>query len=190
LSKEWKREAIITIIMIAVTVGIILGGFQLLRIYLNTDAPFRIISNQPSSMEPTMYFGDVGIIKHVPGYEISIGDIIVFDASHWYFYGYSIPPAPVMHRVIDVKFENGHFYYKTWGDNRITNPTPDPGWTADWQVYGKVIFTIPRVGIVAVWFFQGGYLFVLTILIIVTVVYVVWELQKEEPFSDQKKENT
>ena len=87
-----------------------------------------------------------------------------------------------MHRVVDVKFENGHFYYKTWGDNRLTNPTPDPGWTADWQVYGKVIFTIPRIGVLAIWFFQGGYIITLVVLTIITLVYVVWELQKEGIF--------
>jgi len=179
---NWKREAIVTIIIITIVAGAILGGFQLLRLYLNTDTPLRVISNQPSSMEPTMYYGDIGIIKHVPGYEIGVGDVIVFDATHWYFYGYAIPPAPVMHRVVNVKFENGHFYYKTWGDNRLTNPTPDPGWAADWQVYGKVIFTIPRIGVLAIWFFQGGYIITLVILTIITLVYVVWELQKEEIF--------
>jgi signal peptidase I len=182
--KDWKRETIVTLIFIVIIAGVILGGFQLLRMYLNTDAPFRIISNQPSSMEPTMYYGDIGVIKHVPGYDIFIGDVIVFSPYHWILYGSVIPPAPVMHRVINVKFENGTFWYQTKGDNPLTNPSPDPGWTPYWFVHGKVIMTIPRVGAVAVWFYEGGYLFVIVTLTIITVIYVVWELQKEELFSD------
>ncbi|WXG41010.1 MAG: signal peptidase I [Candidatus Freyarchaeum deiterrae] len=183
--KSQKREAIVTLVWIIVIAGLLLGGFQLLRVYLNTDAPFRIISDQPSSMAPNMYYGDVGVIQNVPPYQIGIGDVIVFNAYNWYLYNYTIPPAPVMHRVIDVKFEDGQFWYKTWGDNRLTNPTPDPGWTPDWLVYGKVILTLPRIGLVSIWFNEGGYILVVVILAIFAVVYGIWESEKEVPLSDQ-----
>lgn len=183
--KSQKREAIESIIWILVIVGVILGGFQLLTIYLGTGAPFRIISDQPSSMAPDMNYGDVAVIQHVPGYEIGIGDVIVFNAYNWAAYGYAVPPEPVMHRVVNVKFEDGHFWYQTWGDNRLTNPTPDPGWVADWQVYGKVIFTIPRIGVAAIWFYDGGYIPVIVILTIFTVVYAIYELEKEVKPSGQ-----
>jgi len=178
------REVLKFIFLLAVLILCIVGGFQVLKLYLGTPAPFRVVSTAPSSMEPTLYYGDMAVIQHVPWYEIGIGDIIVFDAYSWYFYAHEAPPpVPVIHRVVGVTVMDGQICYYTWGDNRVTNPQPDPAPTPYWLVHGKVIFTIPKVGLLIIFFYQGGYILVILLTVLLTVALVVKgmkELEEEE----------
>jgi signal peptidase I len=74
--------------------------------------------------------------------EISIGDVIVFDAPGL--------PLPVVHRVIDRYRENGEWRFTTKGDR---NPEPMMFERSIWleQIRGKVIYVIPKIGYLSLW---------------------------------------
>lgn len=168
-NNEYKELVKYVILIIVMTAGIF-GSFQLLKIYLGTPMPFRVVSTNPSSMEPSLHYGDLVIIKNVPWYEIGVGDVIVFDAYNWYFAsGVTPPQIPVIHRVYNVTFENGQIYYYTWGDNKLTNSEPDPAPTPYWLVHGKVIFEIPKLGFLFLFIQEGGYIILIIVLILLVV---------------------
>ena len=52
---------------------------------------------------------------------IRVGDICVYEADPKYWGGYS----RIIHRIVDVKEENGNLLYKFRGNNNYSN---DPGW--------------------------------------------------------------
>jgi len=104
-----------------------------------------------SSMEPTLYRGDLVVIKGVNPDDIQVGDIIV--------YYNRFKHIPVVHRVVDIQIIDGKRYFITKGDNDFTNPLPDQDPRAglapllsDDDIRGRVIFWIPKLGLVKVYF--------------------------------------
>lgn len=189
MNKE-QKELLKYVFLTALIFLVVFGGFQLLKVYTGTEAPFRVVSTSPSSMEPTLHYGDLVVIRRVPWYEIGVGDIIVFDAYNWYFKANETPPTlPVIHRVYLVAFEEGQIYYYTWGDNRITNPQPDPAPTPYWLVHGKTVFVIPGLGLLIIFIREGGYIPLIIILIIlVTAIALrgIKQLEKEATLEDNE----
>lgn len=76
--------------------------------------------------------GDMPIVKGEDGYKV--GDVIV----------YSVPGQkfPIIHRVIKV---NDDGTYQTKGDNNI-DQLPYEFRVSEEQIYGKVVFVIPKLG--------------------------------------------
>jgi len=100
------------------------------------EKPFMIVVS--SSMEPTLHVNDLIIVSHVNPRNIKVGDIIVFRSP-------IEPNMLIVHRVIEVIEKNGVLMFKTKGDN---NPVPDPWVVKENYVIGKVIFSIPYIGII------------------------------------------
>lgn len=91
------------------------------------------------SMVPTIKVNDAVIIKRVSKNKLKKGDIITFTSSDTRYYGLTIT-----HRINKVeKLKNGDVLYKTKGDN---NNTVDASLVKFDNVYGKVIFKIPKIG--------------------------------------------
>ncbi len=142
---ETVRYIIIGIIL-AVAINFILGAV------LGVNKPvMAVVSN---SMEPTLNKGDLVIIKGVNPDDIKIGDIIV--------YYNRFKHIPVVHRVVGIEEIDGERYFITKGDNDLTNPLPDQDPRAALappvsreDIRGKVIFTIPKVGLVKVYFSEA-----------------------------------
>jgi len=92
------------------------------------------------SMEPNINPKDVIIDVRVDNPEdIKIGDIITFVSSVHLTQG-----MVITHRVIDIKIENGVYNYYTKGDNNLS---PDIGPAQFNNVLGKVLFKIPKLGL-------------------------------------------
>jgi len=91
------------------------------------------------SMEPVMYAGDVSLIVKIEQVDIKEGDIIQFKTAEEY---------TVLHRVIQVVETETSVTYITKGDN---NDKPDADIVISENVIGKVIFTVPKIGWIAVW---------------------------------------
>ena len=91
------------------------------------------------SMEPVMYAGDVSVVAEVEPENIKEGDIIQFRTAEDY---------TILHRVIEVIETGGVVSYITKGD---ANDEPDKEPVLADNVVGKVIFTVPKIGWVAVW---------------------------------------
>lgn len=102
-----------------------------LKPILMTDTP--VVAVFSNSMVPTYDKGDMIIVQG--GTNISVGDIVVYDAS-----GYKYP---IIHRILNVT-ANG---VVTKGDHNLS---PDPWVTPLSKVHGKAIFRIPYLGWVKV----------------------------------------
>ena len=137
--------------------------------------------------------GALLIVKGIPAADIRNGtvedmngDIIVFDAHGVWL----DPPAePIVHRVIDKKFEDGIWQFRTKGD---ANPSPDMGWVPESNIYGVVIFRIPWIGWVKIFLTESGLLIpllvIISVLLIVSIIIDVYkkkEVEKKEKLGNE-----
>lgn len=93
------------------------------------------------SMVPTIKINDAIVIKREDNNKYAVGDIITFLSSDINYSGLTIT-----HRVVDKKrVSEGKYLYTTKGDNNAVN---DPTQVPTEDIYGKVLFKIPRIGYV------------------------------------------
>ncbi len=85
-------------------------------------------------MRPAIEVGDIVIVKKVSVDEISVGDVIQYREEHY----------TVTHRVVDVMQNGEQKIFITKGD---ANDVVDDPVSGD-RVVGKVVFVIPRIGLV------------------------------------------
>lgn len=82
---------------------------------------FAPLSVQSDSMEDTIMVNDVIVSEVVDDFshKYEVGDIVTFPIK--------INNVNTLntHRIVEVVEDNGITYYKTQGDNKETNPTPD-----------------------------------------------------------------
>ncbi len=102
------------------------------RITLLRYSPLVVLTG---SMEPSLYPGDIVVIKESDSY--SVGDVITYKVENYY----------VTHRIIDVYEINGSKSYKTKGDN---NNIEDEYSVSTKQVIGKQEFHIDKLGYVII----------------------------------------
>jgi signal peptidase I len=138
---DWKKEIRETVIYIVI--GLVLA-FTIntgLGHALDTDKPVMAVVS--SSMVPTLNKGDLVIVKGTEVENIVVGDIIVYHNP--------LQGVAVVHRVVDIKEENGERIFYTKGDNNITNRLTDqeagiaPPITGHY-IKGRVVLTIPKLG--------------------------------------------
>lgn len=96
--------------------------------------PVYPVTIMSGSMEPLVYAGDVVIIRKENASAIKTGDIVQYWATDLY----------VIHRVINIYQDNGETLYITKGDN---NNVRDSKPVTAAQIRGKVIATIPKLGL-------------------------------------------
>lgn len=104
--------------------------------------PAKPIAIMSYSMVPTFSRGSVVIsvnIKEDDFHKLQVGDILHYKSQN----------GDVIHRIIEIKEENGRFIFKTQGDN---NNVPDTKWVEPEQVIGYVKVYVPYVGYPSVWF--------------------------------------
>ncbi|MCC6034915.1 MAG: signal peptidase I [Desulfurococcaceae archaeon] len=110
-------------IIVVISIAIIL--WNIMRVLLGSDIPLVVVKSR--SMYPTLDVGDLLVIKKSESFEI--GDIIVFRQSR----------DIVVHRIYNITSEG----IMTKGD---AYNKPDPWIIKPFDIYGKVITIIPRVG--------------------------------------------
>ncbi|MDR0489335.1 MAG: signal peptidase I [Propionibacteriaceae bacterium] len=97
------------------------------------------------SMEPRVSAGDVVVTRGVNTTnvdELTIGDIIVF-------LPYPEDPTLVTHRIIGLSVTQEGRSFITKGDSNNVNDPWNP--VHDYQIRGKVIYVIPKVGYLTHW---------------------------------------
>lgn len=184
-SKNKKR-----IILAVITISIAFFGsffvFFILQITLNTETPVVVVES--GSMEPLISRGDLLIVRGIPASDIRNGtiedmdgDIIVFNAQGVW----SNPPAePIVHRVVDKKFEDGIWQFRTKGD---ANPVVDEGWVPEDNVIGVVVFKIPMIGWVKIFLTESGLLIPLLVLIsVLLIISIIFDAYKK--YNEEEKE--
>jgi signal peptidase I len=127
-----------------------------------------VVSDNPSSMTPTMNYGDVALTYRSSFGSLHVGDIVFFHDPRG-------NPGIIVHRLVWQGTCGGQLCFHTKGDNNATNPTPDP-WNLTEAFYlSKVVLVVPAVGYLspAFWGFRGV-LVLLPYAFIVLVLFFVW----------------
>ncbi|MFA7179509.1 MAG: signal peptidase I, partial [Dehalococcoidales bacterium] len=100
--------------------------------------PFQPSVIASGSMQPTFNTGDIVMVAKMPAEKIDNGDIIVYRASE---------TMDIVHRVVDIEKKGSSLVFTTRGDAyKFNDPEPVLGE----NVIGKVIFSIPKIGWVAI----------------------------------------
>ena len=122
------------------------------------------------SMIPELNIGDIVVVKNVAEEELNIGDIISFRQGQ----------SVITHRISDKIEEDGKIEYKTKGDN---NNTEDLQTITYKTVEGKVIKTIPKIGIVII-ALQNK----MIIIIIALIIFLYfWQSEKTKNKKESRK---
>jgi signal peptidase len=83
-----------------------------------------------TSMAPTINENDLIYWRKVDPSEVVIGDLIVYVHP-------TVPNPPlIVHRVVEIRVEDGHYYFRTKGDNL---PYLDRYWVDENHLMGIVV---------------------------------------------------
>lgn len=100
--------------------------------------PWQPVSIATGSMLPEIKVGDMVVVNKLDKDTLEVGDVIQYSKDNYY----------VIHRIVEIREENGVVTYITKGDN---NNAPDTKPVYADQVVGKVIFRIPYIGWLTLW---------------------------------------
>ena len=167
MTKKIFKYIILNILIILFIINLILSfeeNTHILGIYM-----FNIVSE---SMEPTLEINDVVVVKTCEATQLQKGDIITFQQDG----------RIISHRILDITKEKDKFKFKTKGDN---NEIPDPDLVEGSQVYGKVLFSIKKIG-KAVSYIQNARGFI-NIAIFAIIVFVLVSLRDKQKISRKMK---
>jgi hypothetical protein len=91
--------------------------------------------------------GDILFIIRAKPEKLKVGDVIIFDAGQ---------KNPVIHRIIDTRYEDGEYVFSTIGDNNNGQLSIEKEITEE-QLMGKAIFKLaPYLGWGKLVFFEGS----------------------------------
>ena len=128
MTKRIFKCIILVVLIILFIINLILSfeeNTHILGIYM-----FNIVSE---SMEPTFYKDDLAIVRKCTLKELKKGDIITFNQDD----------RTISHRILQITKEKGDIKFITKGDN---NDVPDKEQVEFEDIYGKVLFVIPKIG--------------------------------------------
>jgi signal peptidase len=155
--------AVLRLIKAAIAVAAILEGYLVVALAFGTTTPIMVVPS--TSMAPTLNVGDLIVVRGVDPTTIRPGDVIVFDVPPPYD---RYTPSPIVHRVVEVRAEDGRLAFVTKGDNL---PSPD-GWLVPAEnVRGVCVAKVPYLGYPAV-FFRTPYGIVALAVIIALVLFL------------------
>ena len=126
-SDSEPKSVIVLVIIVILAIWFALGIF-----------PVKPIAIATGSMSPQINIGDVAIIKKCGPNDVEVGDIIE----------YKMPDFTVVHRIVEIKQENGRYYFATKGDS---NDSRDKNLVTEDQLIGKCLFKIRYLGYPAIW---------------------------------------
>ena len=145
------------------------GGSLGLQFYLGTTTP--LLAVESGSMEPTLYRGDLVVVRGVIPESLQVGDIIIFQSS--------MSDVPVVHRIVDISHSGGELQFTTKGDNNLT---ADPSLVPASDVLAKVVGSIRYLGFITlILILPGGLFFIVFLVAIFLLTSIVCEgLTKRE----------
>ena len=128
VTKNIFKYIILNILIVLFVINLILSfeeNTHILGIYT-----FNIVSG---SMEPTLNVNDVVVVQKCEPQDLKKEDIITFKQND----------RIISHRIVDIIKQNNNIQFKTKGDN---NEISDPDLVDAGQVYGKVLFSVKKIG--------------------------------------------
>ena len=142
--------------------------------YASGSQPLVVISDNPSSMSPTINYGGLTITYRTPFQDLKVGEIIAFNDPRGI-------PSVIVHRIVAiVTCSNGIRCVITKGDNSITNPTNDP-WNVTQSDYkSQVILIIPYAGYLSpsLWGLKGYEAALPIIFVALLIAFVSWVFEQ------------
>jgi len=174
--KGWRRLILLLVFTLAIYAVINVG----IRAYTQLDTPFMVVSSR--SMEPTLHVGDLIVVKKVDPETLKVGDIIVFYVPE----SQQQEPInfPIVHRIVAIIKNSSGIYFKTKGDNNIAVDY----WTIpEDYVVGKVVFVLPKLGMLLSEENKPIVIAVLSILLVISIAYDVY-IQSRRSSEDEHDE--
>jgi signal peptidase len=98
--------------------------------------PYQTTVVLSGSMEPSIQTGAVAFLLPVRGWDVGVGDVILFQRP-------DAGDIQMLHRVVGVEQEAGRRYYLTRGD---ANSAPDPWRVQATETGWRMAFAVPFVG--------------------------------------------
>ena len=160
MTKKIFKYIILNVLIILFIINLILSfeeDTHIFGIYM-----FNIVSG---SMEPTLEVKDVVVVQRCEVSKLQNGDIITFEQDE----------RTISHRIIDMTKEGGTIKFQTKGDN---NEIPDPYKVEYGQVYGKVLFSIGKIGKI-ITYIQNARGFI-NIVIFAIIVFILVNLRDKQ----------
>ena len=159
-----------------VTVLIVLSAYVAVNYALGVQTVY-VVTDYPSSMSPTINYGDAALTYKAPFTSLHVGDIVFFHDPRG-------NPGVIVHRIIGEGTCGGQLCFQTKGDNNSTNPSADP-WNLTAPYYlSQVILVVPAVGYVspAFWGFKGLLVAVPVSFVALLAFFVAYgrKIQREE----------
>ena len=177
------NKKIAEILIFSTMLILALGFMPLFSLIAGTSTP--LISPRSSSMEPTIFPGDLAIVTAEDPRGLKVGDILVYDEL---VKNLTIPNTekisyPTMHRIVEVRKEYSKLFFVTKGDR---NSDPDEWFVPEEGVIGKVSFVIPYLGTVVMILSQ---IEVKILIIIITIIILaIWPNKKNKTKVQTKNE--
>ena len=122
------------------------------------------------SMVPAINVLDVVVTMRVDNPEdLKKGDIVTFNSTDYRYSG-----VLVTHRIVNIeKTSNGEYLYTTKGDN---NNTQDSSRISFDEIYGRVLFRIPKIGYIQ--YYLSSILGWVAIIIVPAVMIIGYDIYK------------
>ena len=183
LKWDQRSEITKTVFVIAIIVGVTLGGYGAFTVAMGTSNPLVVVESE--SMLPTLEVGHLLVLQARAPDQIHVGDIIVFEASYH--------TKPIVHRIVQIDNSSGELHYYTQGDN---NDLRDPMWREYEDIIGVVVTAIPYIGHITLFLHQPyGFAIVVILfraLLILPELFMKDDDKKEqdEPVESEKQETT
>jgi len=121
-----------SLVLFSVAAAVVAWAFLLRPTFLGGPATYVIVSG--SSMEPTLYGGDLALVRRQTEY--AIGDVVAFSVPE----GEPGSGAIVIHRIAGGSEEDG---YLMQGDNKDSQ---DPWRPRSEDILGQMWFQVPKAG--------------------------------------------
>lgn len=167
IAKKAVKYIVLVTLIILFIINLILSfeeNTHIFGIYM-----FNIVSE---SMEPTFYKDDLVIVKKCKMQELQKGDIITFKQDD----------RTISHRMIAITQEDGEFKFITKGDN---NDILDKETVEMKDVYGKVLFSVKKIGKFIHYIQNARGL--INIVIFIIIIYVLISLRDNQKNSRKIK---
>jgi len=180
IKKLWQNEYFKTAISILLVILLFLIFWYGSIAYFNTESPYLVVSSE--SMRPTLEIGDLIIVKYVEpsqlNYGLLDGDIIVFKNP-------SDPKELIVHRLKEITFRNGEYYFVTHGD---ANPPDSKEKFTEKNYIGKVIARVPFMGHISLFTHtqEGFYLFAFVIICLI-IVFMLFPSETEKQNEEKRR---
>jgi len=179
-----KYKKAIGIFIAAATIIVLIFSYQIVGYILHTSTPWTVAMG--ASMRPTIFAGDMVIIRGTAPENLDIDDIILFDkiTDTWGEENFRTMETPVLHRIVVAIPVGDHWYYMTKGDNSSI----DDWYVPDEGVIGKAIFVIPRMGLVLAWLGTiQAKIFLIALIILISFVWPSMKPKKKQSDSPGQK---